>query len=508
MPRKILSRFLGNEKARAQVLSGIVVALMVISAFTGLFLMSERASAAAYSYNENFDEAAGDCVNGTKPDAPWYTYSETMDKFSINDTTYANGTASFYVNSSEAESAEAVFELNTDGGSQIESFSCWINIKSYVANAHGTALRFLNSSYSSSYDDAAIIKIGDYIDSDGYSLCYKDSTDATVDTGWDFPENTWCFLNLTFNWTTHEYQITFNNGVTHSIWVDFNTPVDEISYIVIRTMAGSDVYFDDFTLDTDTDLGGNGPTLPSTPTGISATNYTVNFTASSISGFDGDTRWVLLTANTNDTSGDTVWSNATSYGVISITNDGTNQVNISWTKGTGATNTVVEVDTINHSPWNVGDGMEIYNDTGTSTVFDYNDDGTVTFDAETTYYIALFSYNASGYSDAATTSVTTGNVSIDTINIHIEDIGASTYLLPKENITVYESGDTSGGWTFDAITGNISITTATGLPLAPGDPAIELVFKAVWGAGAQPDGIYYDNNAETLDCSIELKHTA
>jgi len=43
--KKELGKF-WNKKARAQLLSGVVIALMVISAFTGLFLMSERASAA------------------------------------------------------------------------------------------------------------------------------------------------------------------------------------------------------------------------------------------------------------------------------------------------------------------------------------------------------------------------------------------------------------------------------------------------------------------------------
>jgi len=54
MPGK-KSRFWKNEKARAQILSGVVVALMVISAFTGLFLMSERASATTV-VSEDFED--------------------------------------------------------------------------------------------------------------------------------------------------------------------------------------------------------------------------------------------------------------------------------------------------------------------------------------------------------------------------------------------------------------------------------------------------------------------
>ena len=45
-----LSRFLGNEKARTQLLSGIVLALMVLTAFTGIFLMSTQVNAEHPSY--------------------------------------------------------------------------------------------------------------------------------------------------------------------------------------------------------------------------------------------------------------------------------------------------------------------------------------------------------------------------------------------------------------------------------------------------------------------------
>jgi len=46
MNKKKLGKFWKNEKARAQLLSGVVVALMILTAVTGLFLMSDQAQAA------------------------------------------------------------------------------------------------------------------------------------------------------------------------------------------------------------------------------------------------------------------------------------------------------------------------------------------------------------------------------------------------------------------------------------------------------------------------------
>jgi hypothetical protein len=59
------------------------------------------------------------------------------------------------------------------------------------------------------------------------------------------------------------------------------------------------------------------------------------------------------------------------------------QINLSWVKGTGANNTIVERNT--QQTWNRGDGTEIYNNTGTS----YDDTGLT---QNTLYYYQLWSW--------------------------------------------------------------------------------------------------------------------
>jgi len=251
---------------------------------------------------------------------------------------------------------------------------------------------------------------------------------------------------------------------------------------------------DDFTLTNTADYPSPGATLPSAPTGATATAYTkLNC---SFSGLDANTRITLPTANTNDTSGDTVWSNETAYGNLTITNDGIQQINLSWTKGTGATNTYIEWNTV--SSWSRGAGTLLYNSTGTSATL-------TDVPAGATRYFELWSWNASGFSETyATASATAGNASLSWMNITVPDIGSGTALLPNDNITLYYNASTPPTYTSlgTFASGYINITTASdGFPFAVGD-TLYFRFKAVWGIAAQPDGTYYDNNAQTLDCHI------
>jgi len=237
-----------------------------------------------------------------------------------------------------------------------------------------------------------------------------------------------------------------------------------------------------------------GSSLPGAPTGATATEYT-KFDIT-LSGYDGNSRFNFSTFNTNDTTGDTTWSNSTTYGIAKITNAGVQQINLSWTKGTGATNTYIEWNTV--SSWSRGAGTLLYNSTGTSATL-------TNVPAGATRYFELWSWNASGYSSTyATASATAGNASVTNLTIHMEDGGSGNALLPKENITLY--GNASGTFAslgaFDATTGNITLTTTyAGLPLAIGDN-LYFEFKSVIGPGAQPNGTYYDKNAETLDCYV------
>ena len=257
-----------------------------------------------------------------------------------------------------------------------------------------------------------------------------------------------------------------------------------------------DGYVDYIEIGSPTQIGGSGTSYPSAPTGATATAY-ANFDIS-LSGLDTNSRITFPTAHTSDTSGDIVWANETSYGVLTVSNDGVQQINLSWTKGTGATNTVIRRDTTSHATWTLSTGSLLANITD-----NYYNIGSLS--PGTHYYFALWSWNSSGYSESyATCDAIVGNASVTNLTIHIEDVGSGTALVPKENFTLY--GNASGSYAslgaFDATTGNITLTTTyAGLPLAIGDK-LYFELKATVGAGAQPDGTYYDNNAQTLDCNV------
>jgi len=514
MPRK-KSRF-WNEEARAKLLSGLTITMMMVAAVSGMVLLSREteASPATYVYTENFeDESPGDNISALNEswyivDRAWSSGSFTEE---VSDYNVASWTQTMKLKSpsGDTDKFKYVFNLTADGSSvtvaDVEYVSVDVCQNESSLGYPDLLFKFINGTSSAD----ALFSVGLYADNIVYLLPDESPQNVVpVSIG------TWYNLNVTFNYTDHKVKFVVAHGATedYSGWHNMTNNYDGFNQIRFEGSGGYETattYHDNLTVGSNTKLYTvSGSSNPGEPTSVTAQNYAVNFTASgSISGFDTNTRLTFPQASVNASNGDTVWSNATSYGTITLTNDGINQINISWTKGTGATNTIVEVDTSDHSPWNVGTGMEIYNDTGTSTVFDYNDNGTVTFEAETTYYFALFSYNASGYSSAATTSAITDNISIDTINIHIEDIGSGDNLVPRENLTVYEAGSTTGGWAFDAATGNISITTANGLPLAPGDADIQFVIKGNVPPGIA-DGTYYDAGMTSLECSITIEHTA
>ena len=470
-----------------------ILLLNMLLPFTDLVI---KVNAASITYSEDFED---DTV-GSSPSATWYVYYENnnVDNANVTGARGYGSSKSFDIHASGA-TAKIHCYFNLTSSNELQNLSFYW----YPLTGH----QYLRLSLYNKTNGVDGLVIDAYLphDTEGDSTSILNRDQSTYhDTGLDFTVGEWNYFSIKYNSSTGLVQ--YSNGSATSSWMGvYNSsaaPIDQIDFFV-KTSVTCKLSFDNLSINS----GGSSSNLPSPPSDVSATNYIVNFTASgSISGFDGNNRLTFPTANTSDTSGDIVWSNATTYGTITITNDGINQINITWTKGTGATNTIVEVDISSHSPWSIGDGMEIYNGTGTSTIFDYNDDGTVVFTEEKTYYFALFSYNASGYSTAVTTSCTTGNISIDIINIHIEDIGSGSNLIPKQNLTVYEAGSTSGGWTFDAGTGNVSITTANGLPLAPGDSSIAFVIKAIVGKGIA-SGTYYDAGTQSLDCSIEIKHT-
>jgi len=486
-----------NEKARTQLLSGIVVALLALTAVTGFFVALPRqasANPAAYIYTEDFED---DTV-GQFPSEDWYILDTSTSlgtyTFNVSDYNSVTWTKTLETDDIGADNrAEAYMNFTADGSTvteaDIEYFSIDILQNATTSGSTDIVFDLLNSTTSGStraYDAYNIVRIAFY---DG-QIQRKDATDwyslvNPVTVG------TWYNINLTMNYTTHEIRIVITHDATtdYDAWIPMVHNMESCTGVNIRTSSGYNsavCYVDNITIGSNTQLydSGGGSSLPSAPTGATATAYT-KFDIS-LSGYDGNGRFNFSTFNTNDTAGDTTWSNSTTYGILKVTNAGVQQINLSWTKGTGATNTYIEWNTI--SSWSRGAGTLLYNSTGTSE---------------------LWSWNASGYSSTyATASATAGNASVTNLTIHMEDGGTGTALLPKENITLYGNGTGTFAslGAFDATTGNITLTTTyAGLPLAIGD-SLYFEFKSVLGPGAQPNGTYYDNNlSESLDCKVRAE---
>jgi len=479
MPGKNLSRFLRNEKARAQVLSGVVVALMILTAFTGLFLMSERASAATV-VSEDFEDISDWTQNGTINliHSTWTKHGGSYSVHLKDDNTSAYG--SLYQDNTMSEGTCTI--------------DYWVYYNS-TTTIQGMMM-LLNHTTADNY------KLNLRIETNG-TLCVNIKDDPSDFNeyyyGTSIPTGTWSHIIVILDsGNLHAYQ----DGTETINESSAITPDGEYTKVYVFSSLGDtnivDMYIDDLII-TDTADYPSASSLPSAPTGASATAYT-KFDIS-LSGLDANSRITFPTAHTNDTSGAIVWANETSYGVLTISNDGIQQINLTWTKGTGATNTVIRRDTTSHAAWTLTTGSLLANITD-----NYYNIGSLS--PGTHYYFALWSWNASGYSESyATCDAIVGNASVTNLTIHIEDVGSGTALVPKENFTLY--GNASGGFvslgSFDATTGNITLTTAyAGLPLAIEDK-LYFEFKAAVGAGAQPDGTYYDANAQTLDCNVKAE---
>jgi len=479
MPGKNLSRFLGNKKARTGILSGIVVALLVLTTFTGLFLMSEKANAATI-ISEDFEDITDWTQGGTDG------YNNTTQS------TYVahGGTYSVKV---DGTGATYMYYDSTDFSNIHATVVGWVYI-----NDTGDVQEFFRIMNSSNPSSISLFYVKSFAASNlTYGIYVHEENSGIAVYGTEkIKPNTWTKLTLILdNGDIHLY-----NGTTEVInKTAAYTTGETIKYTYVGDVAITnshvlDFYIDDFSVTDTSDYPSSGPTYPSAPTGATATAYT-KFDIT-LSGYDGNSRFNFSTFNTNDTAGDTAWSNSTSYGIMKVTNDGIQQINLTWSKGTGATNTYIEWNTV--SSWSRGAGTLLYNGTGTSATLE-------NVPAGVTRYFELWSWNASGFSETyASCSATAGNASVTNMTIHMEDGGTGTALLPKENITLY--GNASGSFAplgaFDATTGNITLTsTYAGLPLAIGD-SLYFEFKSVIGPGAQPNGTYYDKNAETLDCYV------
>ena len=372
--KKKLMHFLGNEKARAKLLSGIVVALMLIAGITGIFISIPRMASADTTYQETFED---DTV-GQNPSATWYTYSEvTPNGYSAVTTLQAhNGTNSYLFDHTGDGSGSRDAWLNFTTPIQCDYIEFWFypnatnkNAPVFIRNSTGDFMMGIRLGSSQDVTDNTGIIANDGI------------AEEWVNTNLDFTTDAWHRCKIQFNWTTHYYRVS--NDTQWSVWYRMgNTPSDDLVGAInfhASNPSGQDyhMFFDDIIVFSES---GGGPTLPSPPSGATATAYT-KFDIS-LSGLDGNSRITFPTAHTTDSSGDIVWSNATSYGTLVVNNAGIQQINLTWTKGTGATNTYIRYSTSDPGTWTLTTGTLLYNGTATS----YNHQN---LQANQAYYYAL-----------------------------------------------------------------------------------------------------------------------
>lgn len=485
--------FLSDLKAKAPALKAFFVAVLMIAASASVVMLSSPVSAASAVFSDNFEDA--DWSN-------WDDVNQNGNAVIEQDTViYNNGSSSTRINDTDAANGAYLQEngLNND-----LTFSAEFYLYMDNTNIDDGEFALIQLGPSALSDDKVFVKVTWDATNGHWSFRFTNKSGGTTQT--TLYENTTIKNN-----TWHRIRFS-GNGSDCTAWIN-DTQVGSLGMsgspyntTQFRTMSGDTLEFniDDFYFyNTSAAWGDGGSSVPSPPSSQSASEYH-NFSVS-VSGLDGDSQFQLPSASVNDTSGATVWSNQTSYGNLTVSNDGTLQINLSWTNDGDADRTIIEYDTSDHSPWNKGDGTEFYNETtgtGSSTVFDSSDYGGLS--AEQTVYFAFFSQNTSGLSDSSTTaSATTGNVSVAYINLTIMDVGNTTALLPKENITLYHNGSGSfaSAGAFDATGGYVNVTTsAAGLPFGIGS-SVTFRLKAVWGAGQHPSGTYYDNDSSSLDCS-------
>jgi len=454
MPGK-KSRFWKNEKARAQLLSGVVVALMVLTTFTGLFLMSERASAATV-LSEDFEDISEwtqqgtvNVVQGTPAHAG--SYSAQVDA-GLSDTAYMNATISV---------SNSLCTL---------SFYVYLDADSTII-AQGL-VRIKDSAASSIW----YVQVNE---SEQLRLSYKDGAASDVSYAYSttvIPLQTWVKLTLVFDGTnvklysdtTEVLSVAYTNtGVTFDV-----LEVGSSS----STYNGGDYHIDDLTVTDTADVpSSNAPPTCSitSPTEGATVNGTVSITGTasdsdgtvqSVQVKIGSDAWVAATGTTSwSFTWDTTEYSDGSYTILARSYDGTDY-------STNASITVTVDNTADISPSVALSGLT---------------SGEITWSGAAGDVVWC---NSSGTGDETVTATITGgsgtlDADVDQINITTSDLTGAAGTIADTYLVVYASVDNTNWYSFGSPSAhkvylNTTTWTAADDPFPiTGDDTIYLRFK-------------------------------
>jgi len=297
MPSRILSRFLGNEKARAKLLSGAIAAVMVLAVMGGLFIMSQPASAGDdYNYTENYE----DDTAGSPPTESWYTLEVTgpWQNYNVSsDQAHGGSNSQNFSHADGAAQAKAFYNLSSSISPKFVNFSYYPtssneHIRISMANGFPNWITYIHLGY------------GDPVDN---QIRWKTDSSTTVDSGIFYVSDTWNNISIEFNWTGHTYQLHCNNGTAaDSSWIPFydSSTYNNFNMIFITSdLDAVQMYIDDWYI-------GNG-TASNTPPTVSITSpsdgATVNGTVS-IQGTASDSDGTVQSVQVK--IGSDAWANA------------------------------------------------------------------------------------------------------------------------------------------------------------------------------------------------------
>jgi len=318
-----------------------------------------------YTYTENFDTDTTGAIT-LSPDNPsenWYNLSSEGVGYSLNtsvvnvSTSVYQGTKSLFVGTGTDPEREGVSFNFTNSSIDYIKFSVYptVDTGDHVINfflANGST-KAIHIAFNAGYPAIQI-------------------REGAVNTDLlnPYTANTWYNFSVSINWTTHKTGVVLN-GVDKG-WFDFrDISANSVNAFVI---IGDDTtnlnsYIDSIEIGSPTQLYSGGvSSYPSPPTSFTATAY-------------------------NET-----------------------QINLTWVKGTGATNTIIRYATADPGTWTLSTGTLLYNGTGTSATH-------TGLSAGDHIWYAAWSWNSTGYSQ---TYVTADNT---TVNPYlISDNGIFEYL--------------------------------------------------------------------------------